>query len=98
RPARAAVADRADFGHAMVVHNARAAPEFFKMRASSLNTAAGFPGHDDSLHLGGGEVNLLFGCDFSQMHGVSGGAAENGGPGVDNGAQPAGGAHRPPRD
>src|SRR5262249_17492036 len=89
----ASVADGPHFGHPMMIHDARAVPKLLDVSAGSRDAAAKLAGDENRSHLGSGQVYVLFGGDFAQTNGVSGGATEDGRARIDDGTQASGAAH-----
>src|SRR5207245_1612653 len=79
--------------HAMVVHDARAVPEFLDMAPRALDTATSLSADDDSPDLGRRQVDVLLARHLRQPDSISGGATENSRAGVHHGVQPRGAAH-----
>jgi hypothetical protein len=85
--------DRADFGHAMVVEDFGAGPELFEFRADAGDAAAGFARDEDAANAAFAEVDVFGGGGFGESRGVGGGAAEDGGLGVEKHAKARGAGH-----
>ena len=81
------IADWTGFGHAVMIDDACAGPEFFNMGACRGDAAAWFSGDYDAADIRGREIELFFGGGFGEADGVSRSAAEDGRARFEDGAQ-----------